>query len=110
MMGDQWIAIADEDELAPGQMKRVQAAGQRLLLCNADGKLHVVDEMCSHEDYSLFLGCIQNGRIKCSLHGSYFDLETGQPETEPADEAICTYPVKIRDKKVYVLPSKAMTG
>ncbi|WP_456448797.1 non-heme iron oxygenase ferredoxin subunit [Thiolapillus sp.] len=101
MAGD-WISIAREDELTPGQMKRIQVAGQRLLLCNADGKLHVVDEMCSHEDYSLFLGCIQNGRIKCSLHGSYFDLETGQPTTEPADAPICTYPVKTIDGEVLV--------
>jgi 3-phenylpropionate/trans-cinnamate dioxygenase ferredoxin subunit len=102
-MPGRWIRIASENELAPGQMKRVQANGKQLLLCNADSKLHVVDEMCSHEDYSLFLGCIRNGRIKCSLHGSSFDLETGQPGAEPADEPICTYPVKIEDRQVYVL-------
>ena len=102
MMSDQWVAIATENELIPGQMKRVEAGGRRLLLCNADGRLYVVDEMCSHEDYSLFLGCIQNGRIKCSLHGSYFDLETGQPTTEPADAPICTYPVKTVDGEVLV--------
>ena len=102
MMPDQWIAIALENELAPGQMKRVEAGGRRLLLCNADGRLYVVDEMCSHEDYSLYLGCIQDGRIKCSLHGSYFDLETGQPTTEPADAPIRTYSVKIVQGEVLV--------
>ena len=102
MMADNWEEVGQADELAPGQMKRVEAGGKRLLLCNADGKLYVVDEMCSHEDYSLYLGCIQDGRIKCSLHGSYFDLETGQPTTEPADEPIRTYPVKTVDGKVLV--------
>ncbi len=101
-MDDRWIAIATENELAPGQMKRVNAAGKRLLLCNADGKPYVIDEMCSHEDYSLFLGCIQNGRIKCSLHGSCFDLKTGQPETEPAVEPIRTHPVEIKDGQLWI--------
>jgi 3-phenylpropionate/trans-cinnamate dioxygenase ferredoxin subunit len=101
-----WISIGHENELATGQMKRVNAAGKRLLLCNADGKLYVVDEMCSHEDYSLFLGCIQNRRIKCSLHGSYFSLENGSAETDPADEPICTYPVKTEAGQVWVLPEK----
>lgn len=101
-MDADWIPVAKENELAPGQMKRVQAGGKRLLVCNADGELYVIDEMCSHEDYSLFLGCIQGGRIKCSLHGSYFDLKTGNPETDPADEPICSYPTKIEGGRLWV--------
>lgn len=101
-MDADWIPVAKENELAPGQMKRVQAGGKRLLVCNADDELYVIDEMCSHEDYSLYLGCIQNGRIKCSLHGSYFDLKTGNPETDPADEPICTYRTKIEDGQLWV--------
>ena len=104
-MDTPYIAIADDNELAPAQMKRVVAGDKKLLLCNADGRHYVVDEMCSHEDYSLYLGCIQNGRIKCSLHGSYFDLETGQPTVEPACESIQTYPVKVAEGKVWVDPS-----
>lgn len=104
MMEAPWTKVARADELAPGQMKRIEAGGKRLLLCNADGRYYVVDEMCSHEDYSLFLGCIQDGRIKCSLHGSYFDLATGKPTVEPADEPICTYPVAVDGGKVWVNP------
>lgn len=100
-----YIAIADETELAPAQMKRIEAGGKKLLLCNADGRHYVVDEMCSHEDYSLYLGCIQNGRIKCSLHGSYFDLESGEPTVEPACEPIRTYPVEVAEGKIWVDPT-----
>lgn len=99
-----YIAIAEANELKPAQMKRVLVGGKRLLLCNSAGNLYCVDEMCSHEDYSLYLGCIKDGKIKCSLHGSYFDLANGEPTCEPADEAIRTYPVKIADGKVWVMP------
>jgi len=99
-----YFAVAAADELKPAQMKRVVVAGKRLLLCNSGGHLYCVDEMCSHEDYSLYLGCIKNGKIKCSLHGSYFDLTTGQPACEPADEPIRTYPVKIEAGQVWVKP------
>ncbi|RTZ77865.1 MAG: non-heme iron oxygenase ferredoxin subunit [Gammaproteobacteria bacterium] len=101
-----WEKVAEAGELTPGQMKRITPGGRRLLLCNADGKLYAVDEMCSHEDYSLFLGCIQEGKIKCSLHGSYFDLETGQPTVEPASEPICTYPLRVSDGEVWVNPDQ----
>lgn len=98
----EFVAVASADELKPAQMKRVVVAGKRLLLCNSAGAYYCVDEMCSHEDYSLYLGCIKDGRIKCSLHGSYFDLQTGQPTCEPADSPIRTYPVKVEAGQVWV--------
>jgi len=97
-----FVAIAAADELKPAQMKRVIVDGKKLLLCNADGTHYVVDEMCSHEDYSLYLGCIKGGKIKCSLHGSYFDLATGEPTCDPADAPIETYEVKIEGGLVWV--------
>ncbi len=100
-MSNDWQPIAGADELAVGQMKAFELDGRRLLLVNAEGRLHVIDEMCSHEDYSLALGCIKGSKIKCSLHGSYFDLNTGEALDEPADEPICTYPVKVEDGQVW---------
>jgi 3-phenylpropionate/trans-cinnamate dioxygenase ferredoxin subunit len=98
-------AVAKEGELSPGQMKKIQAGGKRLLLCNAEGNYYAVDEMCSHEDYSLHLGCIQGKKIKCSLHGSYFDLESGAALVDPADEPIGTYPVKIESGIIWIDPT-----
>jgi 3-phenylpropionate/trans-cinnamate dioxygenase ferredoxin subunit len=95
-----WRAIAGADELADGQMKPITAEGRRLLLVNAGGEHFLIDELCSHEDYSLALGCIRDGRIKCSLHGSWFDLRTGAALDEPADSPIGTYPVRIENGTV----------
>lgn len=100
----QSIAIAEVGELEPDEMKAFELDGKRLLLVFAQDEYFVVDEMCTHEDYSLALGCIKGGRIKCSLHGSYFDLRTGQPDEDPADEPICSYQVLVKDGKVWVNP------
>ena len=62
-MSSQSIPIADEHELGPGQMKKIEIQGKKLLLANADGKFYLVDEMCSHEDFSLYLGCIKDNKI-----------------------------------------------
>lgn len=97
-----WIDAAGADELQPGQMKRVEADGRKLLLCNAEGDYFCVDEMCSHEDYSLWFGCIKGKSIKCSLHGSYFDLASGKPLNEPAECPLKTYPVKLDGGRVWV--------
>jgi 3-phenylpropionate/trans-cinnamate dioxygenase ferredoxin subunit len=101
-MDTAYEAVAEVGELSPGQMKKIRPGGKRLLLCNAEGDYYAVDELCSHEDYSLYLGCIQDRKIKCSLHGSYFDLVSGAPLVDPADAPIRTYPVKISDGRIWV--------
>jgi 3-phenylpropionate/trans-cinnamate dioxygenase ferredoxin subunit len=100
-MSDEWMAIASVDELDVDQMKPVDVSGQRLLLVRTETSFYLISEMCSHEDYSLALGCIKGERIKCSLHGSYFDLSNGQPLDEPADEPIAVFPIRIEDGKVW---------
>ncbi len=97
-----WVGVAREGELAVGQMKRIAPAGKPLLLVNAEGGHYCVDEMCSHEDYSLWFGCVKGGSIKCSLHGSYFDLASGKPLNEPADCPLATYPVRVVDGEIQV--------
>ncbi len=81
-------AVAGAEELKPGQMKRIRVGEKRLLLARTEACHFAVDEMCSHEDYSLYLGCLEGNKIKCSLHGSYFDLRTGTALDEPAREPI----------------------
>lgn len=100
-MGADWQAVARVGDLGEGQMQAVTVADRRCLVVLAEGRYYVIDEMCSHEDYSLALGCIKGDRIKCSLHGSYFDLATGAALDEPADEPIRSYPVKVEDGTVW---------
>ena len=97
-----WIAVAQEGELGVGQMKRIAPTGKALLLVNAEGGYFCVDEMCSHEDYSLWFGCVKGRSIKCSLHGSYFDLASGKPLNEPADCPLATYPAKLESGQIWV--------
>ncbi|TCJ19781.1 non-heme iron oxygenase ferredoxin subunit [Parasulfuritortus cantonensis] len=97
-----WQAIAEDGELQVNQMKRVEAGGRKLLLCRAESGHYCVDEMCSHEDYSLWFGCIKGDTIKCSLHGSYFSLADGRPLNEPADCPLRTYPVKSEQGRIWV--------
>ena len=45
---------------------------------------------------------LKDKTIKCSLHGSYFDLETGEALNEPADEPIKAYKTFMKDNNICI--------
>lgn len=88
--------------LKAGQIRCVPVLDKRILLANVENTVHAVDDMCTHEDASLALGCLQGDYIKCPLHGSRFNLCTGEPVDEPATITLPVYPVKVIDGFIYV--------
>lgn len=71
----------------------------------------VYDE-CSHAQVALSEGEIEGCTLECWLHGSRFDLRTGEPTGLPATEPVPVYPVEVRDGDVYVslTPSNGVTA
>ncbi len=67
-----------------------------------DGSLHAVDDTCSHAEVSLSEGEVDDCTIECWLHGSRFDLRTGQPTGLPATRPIAVYRVAVEDDVVLV--------
>jgi len=108
-MTGQWIEVATTDEIPPGGMKRVEIGGHRYLIARTEQAFYAVDDLCSHEEVSLYLGCIQGEMIKCSLHGSRFSLQTGEAMEEPATEPIGTYALKCEDNRLFIDPGQSRT-
>lgn len=73
-----------------------------LLVCNADGQFHVVENRCSHQESPLEGGRIRRGHLACPLHGVRFNLSTGEPLGALTSVPIRTYPVQIIDGFVTV--------
>lgn len=97
-----YIKAASLDEVQPGKMICVSLQGKRVLLANDAGTIYAADEMCTHEDASLCTGSLRGHLIKCPLHGSRFDLVSGKPLEDPAEEPLRVYPVKIVDQDIFV--------
>lgn len=101
-MSQNFTAVATLDALKTGKMLRVSVDQQDILLANVDGEIYAVEDKCSHEDASLYNGALKGRCVECPLHGSHFDLKSGEPQEEPATEAIKTYAVKIEDQQIWV--------
>ncbi len=89
-----FVSVLPTKALPIGKTARVQIDGHPILLANVDGELFAIDDVCNHEDASLYLGALHGDCVSCPLHGSRFSLRTGAPLEPPATEPVKCYPVQ----------------
>jgi 3-phenylpropionate/trans-cinnamate dioxygenase ferredoxin subunit len=99
------VTLCATEDLAPGEARRFDVAGHRIALVRIGDEFHAVDDVCSHEDYSLSEGEIwaEECEIECPRHGSTFDLRTGEPCSLPATQPIAVYDVVVDGGTVSVV-------
>lgn len=94
--------LADFDVGVPRQL---HVEGKTLVAVRVDETLYVLDDRCSHEEYSLADGEVdlESAEIECGRHGSMFRLEDGTPTSLPATRPVAHYDVESRDGRLVVL-------
>lgn len=97
-----FIAVATLSEVPPGSKKVVDADGNEVLLCNSDGRIFAIENICSHAEERLDCGRMRSGWIACPVHGARFDLASGEPLNPPATEPIRTFPVRVIGETIEV--------
>ena len=91
---------------AVGAVPAAIGAQRIAVVRDSAGDIHAIDDTCSHANVSLSEGDVEDGEIECWLHGSRFDLRSGQPTGLPATAPISVYPVKIDGDDVFVSVTK----
>ena len=81
---------------------RVQLDGKPICIARSQGEVFAISDICSHADVALSEGDVEDGTIECWLHGSRFDLRTGQPTGLPANRPVATYPVTVEGDDVLI--------
>lgn len=94
--------VARTGDIAPGTTRRVESDGIELLLCNVDGKLYAIEDVCTHDGGPLDQGTLEGETVVCPRHGATFDVRTGDALTLPAVLPLMTFPVIIEGDDVYV--------
>jgi 3-phenylpropionate/trans-cinnamate dioxygenase ferredoxin subunit len=84
-------------ELTEAKPQLVQVAGEDVVLVRQGEEVFALSDLCSHAEVSLSTGEVADGAIECWLHGSRFDLRTGEPSGPPAWEPVATYPTTIAE-------------
>ena len=101
-----FVKVAEVGEISPGEMKVVEVGEAQILLVNVEGNIHACDDICSHAYASLSEGDLNGDEVECPLHGSAFNVITGEALTPPADDSIRVFEVRIDGQDVLVGPAK----
>jgi 3-phenylpropionate/trans-cinnamate dioxygenase ferredoxin subunit len=83
------------DELESGKPFPVTVGDIALAIVRDGEDYYAIYDECSHAAVPLSEGDVEGCLIECWLHGSQFDLRTGEPTSLPAFEPVAVYPVQI---------------
>ncbi|MGH8902739.1 MAG: non-heme iron oxygenase ferredoxin subunit [Egibacteraceae bacterium] len=98
-----WQRVGKLGDLPEGTAMEVKIGEEPICLVRrSDGEVRAVHNICSHELWSLHDGWVDDDAIECTLHGSSFDLDTGQPKSLPAVKPIPVYACKVEDGEILV--------
>lgn len=97
-----WVKACNKDQVSDGELFGFDHQEKKILLANLKGKIFATDSICTHAEADLSTGFLTEEGVRCPLHLSVFNLETGQPQNPPAEKSLKTYNVKIQENEIYV--------
>jgi len=98
----EYVTVADTSDVRPGRTRAVEVGTHCLLLCNVDGDVYAVADVCTHDRGSLGEGRLRGSTIECPRHGARFDVRDGSVVAPPAVRALPTFSVRIVEGRVEV--------
>lgn len=101
-----FVKVAEVNDLPTGEMMVVQPGGEQILLVNVSGNVYACDDICSHAFASLSEGDLSGEEVECPLHGSAFNVTTGEALTPPAFDSIKTYQIRVEGEDILLGPAK----
>lgn len=98
------IDIGILEDFEPAIPRQLRVGGRVLVAVRLDETVYVLDDRCSHEDFSLSDGEVdpELAEIECARHGSMFRLCDGTPVSLPATKPVAHYEVVVRDGRLEV--------
>jgi naphthalene 1,2-dioxygenase ferredoxin component len=99
--------VARLEDLPMGEAIAVNVDGREIALYRVDSGVYATDNICTHGAARLCDGFLEGHLIECPLHQGAFDIRSGAPTRAPAEQAIATYGVEIKNGEIYLLVGEA---
>ena len=99
------VDIGALDDFVSGEARQVRVKDRVLVVVRIESDVYVLDDRCSHEEFSLALGevIVETCEIECARHGAMFSLKDGEPLSLPATRPVAHYDVRQVNGRVEVV-------
>ena len=98
----EFLRACSVTDVPPESAIPVEIGGTELAIVHSDGQFYAIADECSHASIPLSEGDVGDDEIECYLHGSRFDLRTGEPIGLPATEPVPIYRCLVEGNDVLV--------
>ena len=93
--------VGGEGDLQEGGTKCVAVNQKAYALFKVAGQIYCLDNACTHMNGPLCRGRVSGFVVTCPLHGSRFDVRTGQVVGAPARIPVHSYPVAVQGGRIW---------
>jgi len=97
------VKVAKISDIPPGEIRSFVVEGEVIAICHVNGKFYAIKDECTHMEYPLSEGTLDEETITCAWHGAKFNVRTGEVLAMPAFEPVETYEIKVEGDDIYVL-------
>ena len=101
-MSEGFVRAAALSDVPPGTLLGVELDGHRICLANTEGEVYALKDNCSHKDFPLSAGELDDNQLECAWHGARFDVASGRALRIPAVKPVKTYEVAIDADFIWV--------
>ncbi|MBN2410483.1 non-heme iron oxygenase ferredoxin subunit [candidate division KSB1 bacterium] len=98
----EFIPVFEYDSLSPGTMHHVEVQGVSIVVVRVGDTVYALEDRCTHEEFPLSDGWLDNENLVCAFHGARFDLKTGDALSLPAYEGVKTFPVRVSKNNIEI--------
>jgi 3-phenylpropionate/trans-cinnamate dioxygenase ferredoxin subunit len=93
------------NDFESGVPRQIHVENRILVVVRIEDDVYVLDDRCSHEDFSLAEGDVncETAEIECARHGAMFRLKDGEPVSLPATRPVAHYDVRNFDGRLEVV-------
>jgi len=97
-----WQTVGSAADVPPERVAVFRVGDHDVAVCNVNGQLYAIDDLCTHDGGSLDQGELEGDEIECPRHGARFNVTTGAAIQLPAFEPVEAHEVRLVGDSVQV--------